>query len=138
MNPKLGLKTPDWLKYAVTWRRTFYDLLTKEEKKVVEKVATVIEVVDMGTTAGEHQTGPVFHTIRLSPYLNMKEAYETYGHELAHLCDALVFGKHGHSKSWKLFMCRFGLAPEKCHTIPINVRKKAADILLKIDQYKGK
>lgn len=41
----------------------------------------------------------------------------TVGHEIAHLVAFAVYGDRGHGKRWKSVMIRFGLPPERCHSM---------------------
>ena len=72
-----------------------------------------------GHTAGQALLGK--WTIRINQELfereGFEELYDTVGHEIAHLIAWRVYKERGHAHYWTLIMCKFGLSPDRCHTM---------------------
>ena len=49
----------------------------------------------------------------------------TIPHEIAHLVAYNVYRDHGHGKGWKNVMRRFGLVPDRCHSLDTSSVKRA-------------
>lgn len=115
---------PSWAAKCREWRTGFEAHLEPHYRDKVASVAIIHSFRDdMGLDAGKYVYTPLlFHEIRMSRYMTEREAYLTYGHELAHFLAIYFYGYKEHGFLWKSFMILFGIPAEEFHDYPIASR----------------
>lgn len=115
---------PQWATKCREWRTLFEERLEPHYRAKVSSVAIIHSFRDdMGLDAGKYIYTPfLFHEIRLSRHLIEREAYFTYGHELAHFLTVFFYGDKTHGFIWKSFMNLFLIPAEEYHNYPIASR----------------
>lgn len=115
-----------WSQKIQTWYDEFTSRLDEECRvKTARHIIHVVISTRMTRKAGEHSSYENYERIKLSSWMNADEARITFGHEVAHLVDKIVFGsKEWHGPNWKSIMELFKLDADKYHNYPLKERRK--------------
>ncbi len=113
---------PDWTQKVRAWREKYEAMIAPEWRGSLEKQIIVFEFdPKMTATAGQYR-GHLTHSIKLSPWMQEREAEETFAHEYAHFCAYLLYGEIEHGFFWRSFMTCFGHTAEVTHRFPLGTR----------------
>lgn len=122
---------PAWQAKLESWRRAFERRLPARIRVRVERVRLRVALnLALRRSIGRYL--PAWrrrpHTIFLTPFLSETEAWETFGHELAHFVERIVWpprpGDLHHGERWCEVMAHFALPPQADHNLSIPHRRE--------------